>query len=317
VTTTIHLDTDLGGDPDDAFALALLLAWPGIEVTAITTNLDVDGERAGCVHHVLAMAGRHDIPVAAGAAASMTTGARYPATSGDRRHWPVRPPPRPSPQGAARGLLADSIGAGALVVTIGALTNLAELERARPGALDGGHVVAMGGWLARPRPGYPPWGPERDWNVQCDTAAAEIVLASGAEVTLALLNVLVESHLCEADLPDLRATGPLGDLLADQAVAYAADHDRAALAAAHEALPADFLNFHWDPVTVAVAAGWPGAELEEVELRAETVDGVLRLHRQSVGGRPARVVTSIDAAGFGQLWRDVLGAPGVRSDGTG
>ncbi len=25
----VHLDTDLGGDPDDVAALALLLGWPG------------------------------------------------------------------------------------------------------------------------------------------------------------------------------------------------------------------------------------------------------------------------------------------------
>jgi hypothetical protein len=27
----IHLDTDLGGDPDDASALAMLLGWDGVE----------------------------------------------------------------------------------------------------------------------------------------------------------------------------------------------------------------------------------------------------------------------------------------------
>ncbi|MBA3288441.1 MAG: hypothetical protein H0U21_10515 [Acidimicrobiia bacterium] len=57
----MHLDTDLGGDPDDAFALALLLAWPGVELVGITTNLDVGGERAGCVRRVLQLAGRDDV----------------------------------------------------------------------------------------------------------------------------------------------------------------------------------------------------------------------------------------------------------------
>ncbi len=28
----IHLDTDLGGDTDDACALAMLLGWPGVEL---------------------------------------------------------------------------------------------------------------------------------------------------------------------------------------------------------------------------------------------------------------------------------------------
>ena len=29
----IHLDTDLGGDLDDICALAMLLRWPGVELT--------------------------------------------------------------------------------------------------------------------------------------------------------------------------------------------------------------------------------------------------------------------------------------------
>ena len=54
----IHLDTDLGGDPDDACALSMLLAWPEIELVGVTTNLDVGGERAGCVRRILELAGR-------------------------------------------------------------------------------------------------------------------------------------------------------------------------------------------------------------------------------------------------------------------
>ena len=36
----IHLDTDLGGDPDDACALAMLLGWPDVELVGITTTAD-------------------------------------------------------------------------------------------------------------------------------------------------------------------------------------------------------------------------------------------------------------------------------------
>ena len=36
----IHLDTDLGGDPDDACALAMLLGWPEVEMVGITTTTD-------------------------------------------------------------------------------------------------------------------------------------------------------------------------------------------------------------------------------------------------------------------------------------
>jgi len=41
--TKVHLDTDLGGDIDDLCALALLLRWPGVEITGITTVIDDGG----------------------------------------------------------------------------------------------------------------------------------------------------------------------------------------------------------------------------------------------------------------------------------
>jgi hypothetical protein len=41
----IHLDTDLGGDTDDACALAMLLGWPGVELVGITTTADPGGMR--------------------------------------------------------------------------------------------------------------------------------------------------------------------------------------------------------------------------------------------------------------------------------
>ena len=63
----VHLDTDFGGDPDDASTLAMLLGRPDIQITGITTNLEIVGRRAGCVARYLGLAGRPDIPVAAGA----------------------------------------------------------------------------------------------------------------------------------------------------------------------------------------------------------------------------------------------------------
>jgi inosine-uridine nucleoside N-ribohydrolase len=104
----IHLGTDLGGDPDDACALAMLLGWPGVELVGITTTIDPGGRRAGCVAHCLKLAGRDDIPVAAGAGVSLTTlrradptqhrrrallaeHPRCPAVAAGRRAGPARP----------------------------------------------------------------------------------------------------------------------------------------------------------------------------------------------------------------------------------
>ena len=49
----------------------MLLGWPDVEIVGITTTIDPGGIRAGFVTRVLELAGRTDIPVAAGAEVSM------------------------------------------------------------------------------------------------------------------------------------------------------------------------------------------------------------------------------------------------------
>ncbi len=140
----IHLDTDLGGDTDDACALVMLLGWPGVELVGITTTIDHGGRRAGYVAHCLQLAGRTDIPVAAGAEVSLTTCRSADPITGDARYWPAGIAARPSPPGAALDLLDRSIQHGATVVAIGPYQPRAAGDcparppRPRPGRGDGG-----------------------------------------------------------------------------------------------------------------------------------------------------------------------------------
>jgi inosine-uridine nucleoside N-ribohydrolase len=296
----VHLDTDLGGDTDDACALAMLLGWPGVELVGITTTADPGGRRAGYVAHCLRLAGRDDIPVAAGAEVSLTT-RRSAGLVTDERYWPIVVPPRPSPPGAALDLLDRSIQQGATVVAIGSYTNLALLEVARPGRFGRVPVVAMGGWTGPPADGLPAWGPETDHNVQFDTWAAQILTATATRLTLVTLPVTLKAHLRAADLPRLRASGPLGELLARQGEAHGEDHGMAELGRAHAGLPDDLLNFQYDPVACAVAVGWNGATIQEQRLRPATDGEVLRFQPDQ-DGRLVRVVVDLDGASFTDAW---------------
>jgi inosine-uridine nucleoside N-ribohydrolase len=297
----LHLDTDFGGDPDDACALTMLLGWPGVELVGITTVLDVDGLRAAYVAHVLALARREGIPVAAGAGISLTTPERADPVVGDERHWPLDLPPRPSPPGAALKLLARSVEAGATLVAIVPLTNLAMLEMARPGILVRARVVVMGGWLRPPTAGLPGWGPEMDFNVQWDTRAAAIVAATAGNLTLVPPAAALPAHLRTADLPRLRSSGTLGALLASQSEAHAEEYGMSVLGRDHVALPDDLLNFHYDPIACAVAVGWPGAVVEEARLRLR-VEGGLASFRSEPKGRPVRVIVDADGERFREAW---------------
>ena len=125
--------------------------------------------------------------------------------------------------------------------------------------------MATGGWTG-PAARLPPWGPEMDFNVQQDTRAAEIVAAT-AELTLVPLPVTLTAQLRAADLPRLRASGPLGELLARQGEAHGHDFQMTQLGRLHAGLPDDLLNVHYDPVACAVAVGWPGATVAEIRLQ--------------------------------------------------
>lgn len=304
----VHLDTDLGGDPDDACALAMLLGWPGVELAGVTTVLDAEGWRAAYVHHLLDLAGRA-VPVATGAAVSLTTRRRADPVVGDPRHWPAGLEPAPSPAGAALDLLERSVAAGAAVVAIGPLTNLALLEVSRPELLARAPLTLMGGWVDPPGPGLPAWGPDMDFNLQWDPDAARIVLAAAATPTLATLPATLGAPLRTADLPRLRRAGPLGRLLAEQSEAHAAATGMAPLGLAHAGLPDDLLNLHYDPAACAVAVGWDGATVEACRLAVSPAGTPFRLRRDPAG-RPARVVTTIDGASFTEAWLAAVEAAG-------
>jgi len=295
--TRIHLDTDLGSDTDDLCALALLLGWPGVELVGVTTNTDPGGRRAGFVDYALGLAGRREVPVAAGAEGTLSE-LYVPLAFPD--YWPEPIAPRPSPPGAALELLAASAEAGATIVAIGPSTNLALLEVLRPGLLRSAGVVVMGGHVTAPRDGFPPWDFRDDFNVQQDREAARVVL-DRCDPLVVPLAVTAEATLRSSQVARLRAAGPLGALLADQAEAHARDNGRTELGRAWPGLPDDLLNFQYDPLACAVAAGWDSVTVEQVPTALETRDGLVSMERRD-GAPPLRVVTEVDAPRFDEAW---------------
>lgn len=300
----IHLDTDIGGDIDDLCALAMILRWPGIELTGITTTSEENGKRAGYARYVLAIEGKQQIPVAAGADVAQNYYRLTPGYPPEEVYWPQPVSPSPNPVEDALLLLKQSIEQGAVVAAIGPYTNLFLLEQRYPGILNQAQIFLMGGYIFPCRPGYPQMTAEDDWNVQLDPQSAQLVVKQ-CRPTLVPLSVTLETSLRRAYLEPLRQAGALGRLIARQTEAWAGWGHEKTYGETCANLPNDIVNFQHDPLTCAIALGWrEGVRIEEVPLRTVMKDRLLfSVHKQ---GKPTKVVTQVDGNRFNEFWLDTI-----------
>ena len=303
----IHLDTDIGGDMDDLCALAMLLKWPDIEITGVTTVAEAKGRRAGYVGYVLNMMGRTDIPFAAGADVSegyyRYDELGYPP---DEENWPEPVNPQPGSPDKALSLLKRSVEQGATLVGIGPCTNLMLLEKAHPGILKQADLFLMGGHVFDIPAGYPQWSKEEDYNIQVDIHSAHYVLEH-ANPTLIPITVTCQTALRRAYLPRLSQSSPLGKLIVLQAERFArVEQKEQNYGETCAELPSDIINFQHDPLTCAIALGWhEGVEITTVLLKFEIKEGWLYETPDS-NGTPTRLVTKIDGNAFNEFWVNTL-----------
>ena len=302
----LHIDTDIGGDIDDFCALALALKWPGTELVGVTTVAEHRGKRAGFARYVLKLAGRDDVPVAAGADASLERDRLWQGLPDEAAYWPEPIEPYPGPFDRALDLLERNIADGATVVTIGALTNLALLELGSPGILKRARLYTMGGYVFPPREGFPVWGHDFDFNVQVDVRSAQFVIER-SNPTFVPLAMTAETFLRRAYLPALEKAGAVARLIARQAEAYAAEQKyETVYGKTCSGLPDDTINFLHDPLAVAIALGWnDGVEIQGFPLKSEIKDSWL-CHTIDEGGKPTRVVTRVDGKKFSEFWLEVV-----------
>jgi len=179
----VVIDTDVGDDIDDAFALVLALSDPRLDVIGITTAWGDTHTRALLVRRLLATLGRTDVPVAEGP----PTPSSVPFT---QRQWALGAldqSPAPDAVEFLRAIAARRPGEITLVA-LAPLTNLQALHERDPAALARfGKVVLMAGSIRR---GYntggaiPQWTPHAEYNVASAPAALTTLLGAGVPVRM-------------------------------------------------------------------------------------------------------------------------------------
>jgi purine nucleosidase len=179
--TKIIIDTDIGDDVDDAFAVGLALSSPELEILGITTAWGDTSLRARLTDRLLAETGNANIPVAEG----IPTQSKTPFS---QARWAQADPSSKSHPAAVDFLLAQiRQNPGEItLVAIAPLTNIvAAIDRDPATFKKLKRVVLMGGSI---RKGYddlgytPDRGPQPEYNIYSDVPAAQKLFASGVPI---------------------------------------------------------------------------------------------------------------------------------------
>lgn len=277
--TRLIIDTDPG--VDDAFAIALAALSEDVDLLGVTTvfgNVPLEATTRNA-QRLLALCGRPDVPVAAGAERPLVHPhphrARYAhGVDGLSGRSHVLPEPgRELERAGAVELLVSLLDAAEEPVTItpiGPLTNIAALLAAHPRVRDKiDRLVIMGGGLGRGNTTA-----AAEFNVWSDPEAARRVL-TGGEV-LCVLVPMDLTYRCAVDaewLSKLSGSGPVG--------------------AALEALTPDYRE-HYNR-----ALGWDGTVMHDAVAVAEAINpGILHTERFPVDvdctHGPSRGATVVD-----------------------
>ncbi|GAB4583196.1 nucleoside hydrolase [Nocardia sp. IFM 10818] len=164
------IDTDLGGDPDDAIAIAVAAGLP--ELALVITSDEHDGRRARLTRHLLDQLGREDVAVVAG------------IDLGNDKYWaadgliPENVPAQDSDVVAAVRDVLEQAGGLVRWLGIGPMSNLANVITEIPDATARLIVTQMGGGLNYRHTD------RAEHNIRLDIPAARTVLGAGLRIWL-------------------------------------------------------------------------------------------------------------------------------------
>ena len=283
----VVLDTDIGTDIDDAWALGLAMTSPEFELMAVTITDGNTTARARVACKLLHTGDHGGVPVAAGRQTPLPPGIDYQFAWAE--DFIAK---RPVAQSAAQ-LIVDTVRRFPNEVTligVGPLQNVADalrLEPRLPQLLK--RLVLMSGSI-----GASAWSPApmAEWNVVRATADAQLVYAAGFPLTTVPLDSTTYVRLKDEERERLRASGtPLTRSLEALYRLWLDD-------------PSRRLTFH-DQLAVAETAR-PGeffGRCDTLRLRVDD-QGFTRI--DEARGRPATVCFEPKRDAFMQYYLDAL-----------
>jgi len=182
--TPVILDTDIGGDIDDTWALVMLLKSKELDLKLITTDTGNTVYRAKIVARILEVAGRTDIPIGIGIKLSDEEGGQAPWV----QKFDLEKYPGKVQKDGVQALIETIMKSPEPVtlICIGPLPNVkAALDR-EPRIAERARFVGMHGSLRRGYDGRSM--PDAEYNVKEDPEACRRALSAPWEITITPLD---------------------------------------------------------------------------------------------------------------------------------
>jgi purine nucleosidase len=285
----VIFDTDIGTDIDDAYALALFVHRPDLELLGVTTVSSDAVARARLAAKFLAIAGGKwaEVPVYAG----LSTPVQYMK----QVEWAASFRSDSLHESGGVEFMRRTIEARpgeVTIIAVGELTNVAALLDSHPGIATKIRAIAlMGGAIYR---GYAPGSkPEPEWNIRSNAKAARRVFTAGVPLLVAPLDSTADLKLTPEMRVRIFSSGtPLNDAIGalDQIWRYT-NHWKGDQPTLFDVLPIEL---------VSSATPYKLASLH-IEV---TDDGLTR----PISGKPAnaKVAISLDIPGFMNAFVEAL-----------
>lgn len=299
----IILDTDIGTDIDDQLALTLALQSPEVNLLGVTTVYANTELRTRMVRKLLDLAGRTDIPVAAGVSRTLM-GKRKLFWEGHEgvgllteQDANLRGIDRHAVDFIIEQVMARP--GEVTLVAIGPLTNVALAVVKEPRLAQSLHeLVIMGGSFRTTGFNLP----VAEHNIICDPEAASIVFSSGAHMTVVPLDVTTQVRVRRQDVEQLKThASPLIQAAADQLDRYITAKQR------------DWTHLH-DPLALAMTIDPSFCQTTPLHITVETCGELTA--GQTIGYAPseqrpatANVALQVDARRFEQFFVQRLMSP--------
>src|SRR5687767_5443560 len=206
----VIFDTDIGTDIDDAYALALFVHRPDLELLGVTTVSSDAVARARLAAKFLAIAGGKwaEVPVYAG----LSTPVQYMK----QVEWAASFRSDSLHESGGVEFMRRTIEARpgeVTIIAVGELTNVAALLDSHPGIATKIRAIAlMGGAIYR---GYAPGSkPEPEWNIRSNAKAARRVFTAGVPLLVAPLDSTADLKLTPEMRVRIFSSGtPINDAL--------------------------------------------------------------------------------------------------------